>query len=314
MRKGTLIEQENRDRFTKLRSMLRRAWMRDPERLACIRDSRIEYKGDNKRQKWEYECRSCKGRFMQKDITVDHIIPSGTFLCDKDFTTFPAYLFCHRSNLQLLCLDCHKIKGVKEKVSISKRKLYPREEGSYRNMISRCHNPKATGYCYYGDKGIKVCSRWRTDFLYFLEDMGPRPLGTTLDRINYLEDYTPKNCRWATYIEQGRNTSGNNVIEYQNQLLCIEEWAEKVKIKANTIIYRLRRGWSIPQALGFEIKPKKIYNGRLSADDIIDIVNKINSGVTQIQCGLEYGMDNSQINRVFHKFNNQLHIFEINNI
>jgi 5-methylcytosine-specific restriction endonuclease McrA len=115
MRKGTLEEQERRDRFTKLRSMFRRAWMRDPERLACIRDSRIEYKGDNKRQKWEYGCKMCHKCFMLKEIVVDHIIPSGTFLCEHDFSTFVPYLFCHRSNLQLLCKACHKIKTNEER-------------------------------------------------------------------------------------------------------------------------------------------------------------------------------------------------------
>ncbi len=114
-RRGTVEEQEQRDRFTKLRSMLRRAWMRDPERLACIRDSRMPYEGDNKRRSWSYICAHCKEDFMQKDISVDHIEQCGSFLCDDDFKTFVPYLFCHRSNLQILCKMCHKIKTSEER-------------------------------------------------------------------------------------------------------------------------------------------------------------------------------------------------------
>ena len=115
IRKGTIEEQENRDRFTKLRSMLRRAWMRDTERAACIRDSRIPYIGDNKRRKWSYICVNCDCYFMQDEIVVDHIKPCGTFLCDEDFKTFVPYLFCHRSHLQILCKNCHKIKTLEER-------------------------------------------------------------------------------------------------------------------------------------------------------------------------------------------------------
>ena len=72
---------------------------------------------------------------------------------------------------------------------------------SWRQMKSRCLDPNSNGYKYWGGRGIKVCKRW-LEFENFLQDMGVRPEGTTLDRINNDGNYEPKNCRWATKAEQ----------------------------------------------------------------------------------------------------------------
>lgn len=72
------------------------------------------------------------------------------------------------------------------------------------NMIQRCSNPKNPKWPDYGGRGIKVCQRWRS-FKNFLADMGERPEGLTIERIDNDAGYTLSNCRWATYIEQNGN-------------------------------------------------------------------------------------------------------------
>lgn len=76
---------------------------------------------------------------------------------------------------------------------------------SWQSMIARCTLKKHPAYSRYGGAGIKVCDRWRSRFEDFLSDMGERPEGLTLDRIDGSKGYEPGNCRWATYVEQNRN-------------------------------------------------------------------------------------------------------------
>lgn len=79
-----------------------------------------------------------------------------------------------------------------------------REYKTWQGMKDRCSRSKASNYKYYGARGIKVCDRW-LKFENFLADMGKRPLGTTLDRIDTDGNYEPKNCRWATATQQINN-------------------------------------------------------------------------------------------------------------
>jgi len=77
---------------------------------------------------------------------------------------------------------------------------------SWDSMRQRCNNPKMTQYARYGGRGISVCPAW-SDFATFLADMGERPEGTSLDRIDNDGNYEPSNCRWATPIQQANNKS-----------------------------------------------------------------------------------------------------------
>lgn len=108
---------------------------------------------------------------------------------------------------------------------------------TYKTMVQRCTNPEATGYEHYGARGITICDRWLESFENFLEDMGERPEGRTLDRKDNDKGYSKDNCRWATQSEQRRNSSTSrrwfvNGKEYETAL----DAAKELKVNKSTIV------------------------------------------------------------------------------
>jgi hypothetical protein len=127
---------------------------------------------------------------------------------------------------------------------------YPRHPlySIWQLMLTRCRNPNHPYFRVYGGRGITVCARWH-DFKLFLEDMGPRPPGHSIDRIDNDGNYEPGNCRWATPLQQSRNSSWNRMVTYNGETKCAAEWAEALNLPYKTLTARLRAGWSAERAL-----------------------------------------------------------------
>jgi len=88
--------------------------------------------------------------------------------------------------------------------------------GLWMKMIERCHKPDSEYWKNYGSRGIAVCERWHV-FENFYADMGDRPLGLSLDRIDVNGPYSPENCRWATPKEQARNMRKNVFVDVRGE-------------------------------------------------------------------------------------------------
>lgn len=108
--------------------------------------------------------------------------------------------------------------------------IYTPEYKSWLAMNQRCNDTNASNYYLYGDRGIKVCERWKS-FQNFLEDMGSRPERYTLDRINHDGNYEPSNCKWSSYHEQSRNRRSTRVtiedISLMRDMIKYEDFSQK---------------------------------------------------------------------------------------
>jgi hypothetical protein len=103
-------------------------------------------------------------------------------------------------------------------------------------------------YKYYGGRGIKVCDRWM-QYENFLADMGAKPDGMSLDRINPDGNYEPGNCRWASKTEQMNNRRNSRLITAFGKTLTLPQWVQETGLGYYTIYQRLRTGVPPEEAL-----------------------------------------------------------------
>lgn len=133
----------------------------------------------------------------------------------------------------------------------TKGKRRSAEHSVWTDMHKRCNNPKHKYYSRYGGRGITVCSRWHS-FQFFLADMGKRPKGHCLERLNNNGHYTPENCIWATAKQQARNRSTTLWITIGAQTKSLAEWCEERKLSYHTVFARIKSlGWDPEKALEF---------------------------------------------------------------
>lgn len=134
---------------------------------------------------------------------------------------------------------------------------------SWYDMRTRCLDSEDEQFSLYGGRGITVCERWRENYDAFYADMGPRPAGTTLDRIDNDQGYDPFNCRWATMETQSRNRRSNRMLTLSGRTQPLEDWASEIGIDPTTLAYRLRKGFPQERLMAPPSAKHQNFHGRL---------------------------------------------------
>ena len=119
---------------------------------------------------------------------------------------------------------------------------------SWRAMRSRCLSPTDKDYPNYGGRGITVCSEWDR-FAVFLQQMGERPEGKTLGRIDNDGPYSVENCVWETIEEQNRNKRSIILLTYKGLTMCLAEWARHFEVEYTMLHSRWRKNPSTEYVL-----------------------------------------------------------------
>lgn len=120
---------------------------------------------------------------------------------------------------------------------------------SWVSMLNRCNNPSMVQYKDYGGRGIKYVKRWN-NFKNFLRDMGKRPEGKTLNRIDNDKGYSKQNCNWATRKEQNTNKRSN--IMFRGE--CAADASTRLGGEKNMVRKRIKRGWEMERAFTLPTK------------------------------------------------------------
>ncbi len=101
-------------------------------------------------------------------------------------------------------------------------------------MRQRCYNPKNPAYPKYGGRGIVLCERWQK-YDNFIEDMGAKPNGLTIERIDNNKGYSPENCKWVTMKEQNNNKRNSVKVYFDGRLKTVSQWGEIFGLGKNKI-------------------------------------------------------------------------------
>lgn len=130
---------------------------------------------------------------------------------------------------------------------------------SWRSMIARATNPNYENFHRYGGRGITVCPEWLSGFEQFLADMGPRPVGHSIERKNNDLGYCRENCEWANPLGQGNNRSTNLHMLFDGRTQTGAEWTREVGLPRNVIYKRLGAGWGVEKALTTPLHKRRPY-------------------------------------------------------
>jgi len=166
----------------------------------------------------------------------------------------------------------------------------------WQNMKARCLNPNNKHYANYGGRGIKICNEWINDFNQFVKDMGERPQGYSIDRIDNNGDYTPNNCRWATKETQQRNRRAIRKITIEGIEYLVCELAEKYGFKGDTLVQRAKTAKTFDELVD---KNRKVYKEGLALGGKASGAKK--QAMTHCKAGHEFTEANTHVSKKNHR-------------
>jgi len=132
------------------------------------------------------------------------------------------------------CFARENMGNIKRTHGKSRKPVY----NCWRAILQRCLNAECRAFPNYGGRGIKVCARWMR-FENFLSDMGEPPKGQSIERIDNDGNYEPKNCRWASLVEQGSNKRTSRIVTLDGITATASSHARRLGIPTSTMLYRL---------------------------------------------------------------------------
>lgn len=146
------------------------------------------------------------------------------------------------------CRSCARKKWHNENENPSKKHGYSSSKhpefhlhSTWCSIKQRCTNPKTKNYHRYGGRGINICNEWLNSFECFLKDMGSRPKGHSIDRIDNEKGYFKENCRWVTFEQNCNNTYKSVLYEYKGEQLSETQWSRKLEISRNKFMWWARK-------------------------------------------------------------------------
>jgi hypothetical protein len=170
---------------------------------------------------------------------------------------------------------------------------------AWRAMHNRCYNSNVKSYPHYGGRGIFVDQRWHgsAGYRHFLEDMGSRPEGGMIERINNDGPYSKDNCRWATRDEQANNKRNNRWITANGKTQTMAQWAKEIGCNPSNIIYRIKSGMTEEQAVTTPIADRP--NSKLTEDDA-RYVKENYPVLTSSQLAVKLGVSKKTVLNIIH--------------
>lgn len=207
-------------------------------------------------------------------------------------------------------------------LTADERKRLKAQFSAFYVTVGRCYCATNKDYPYYGGRGITVCPEWLADNDNFYKDMGLRPEGLTLDRIDNNGPYNKDNCRWSTRKEQTANRENSLVISYKGETKTVEEWSRLKGIPYGTLKARVTRlGYSADDAIEKPVKCGIMLDGSVSkhqraghglsgidhpstafnSEQITDIRRNSTAGQTNVSLAQEYNVCMETISSVVNR-------------